>query len=91
MTATRNTLQSLESLVTQRIRDEYSVPSSAMLTRDTSLLDSGIIDSSGYLELFKWVEEEFGLSVSEQDMVPSNFETIGRIAAYIEQHVRTST
>ena len=53
------------------------------LTADVSLLDRGIIDSTGVLELAAYLEEEFGVKVRDEDLVPENFDTISNLSAYV--------
>ena len=49
----------------------------------TSLLEEGIIDSMNLLQLVTFVEEKFGVQVEDQDIVPDNFDSVSKIAAYI--------
>ena len=48
------------------------------------LLESGIVDSQGILELVTFIEGEYGITVPDDDLAPENFQTIDRISAYIE-------
>ena len=57
----------------------YSLPD------DASFLEEGIVDSTGVLELVMFVEETFGVSVEDQEIVPENFDSVSRLAAYIRQ------
>jgi len=50
---------------------------------DTSFLKEGIIDSLGIIELVSFVEKEFGISVADQELLPSNFDSVARLTAYI--------
>ena len=49
----------------------------------TSLLEQGIIDSTGVLELVAFLENNYGLQVADEDLVPQNFDSIDNLAAYI--------
>ena len=49
----------------------------------TSFLDRGIIDSTGVLELVTFVENEYGLAVADDDMVPANFDSIDALVAFV--------
>ncbi len=49
-----------------------------------SLVASGVIDSTGVVELITHLEETFGIKVAEEEMVPDNFESVDRIVAFIE-------
>lgn len=57
------------------------------LTDDTALLDTGIIDSTGVIELVLFVSDEFGLDVPPEDMLPENFNSIALLAGYVQQRV----
>jgi len=52
---------------------------------DDSLLDSGLIDSTGIFELVTFLEETFGIKVEDEEIVPEHFETAAQIAAYVER------
>ena len=55
------------------------------LKDDASLLDAGIVDSTGVLEVVQFLETEFGLEVQDHEIVPENVDSISRIAAFIER------
>ena len=49
-----------------------------------SLIENGIVDSTGILELVAFIEDRYGISVSDADIVPANLDTLDRIAAFVE-------
>ena len=51
---------------------------------DASFLEEGIVDSMGIMELVMFVEENFGITVDDEDLVPDNFDSVSRLAAYIQ-------
>jgi acyl carrier protein len=51
-----------------------------LLTSDYHLLDNDVIDSLGIFQLISLLEER-GVYVPDEELVPSNFETIGDIAS----------
>jgi len=55
------------------------------LNDDTSLLDEGIIDSTGILELVSFLEEEFDISVEDEEILPENLDSITNVTAYLEK------
>ncbi|MCK6547008.1 acyl carrier protein [Myxococcota bacterium] len=55
----------------------------AAMPADTMLLDQGIIDSTGVLEIVKFFEDELGLSVADEELVPDNFGSVARLVAYV--------
>jgi len=55
------------------------------LNDDTSLLDEGVIDSTGILELVSFLEEEFDISVEDEEILPENLDSIKNVVAYLER------
>jgi|SRR3954462_756038 acyl carrier protein len=53
------------------------------LSDTTSFLDTGLIDSTGVLELVLFLESTFGIEVPDEDVVPDNLDSIARLCAYI--------
>ena len=51
---------------------------------DESLLDSGIVDSTGVLELVAFLEDTFAITVADTDIVPENLDSLAAIARYVE-------
>ena len=49
-----------------------------------SFLESGILDSTGILEIIMFVEETFGIQVTDDEMVPENLDAIDSLVAYVE-------
>jgi acyl carrier protein len=61
------------------------------LDDDASLLEAGIVDSTGILELTLFVEETFEIEVADDEIVPENFDTVSRIVAYVEGKTASAT
>ena len=74
----------LEQKLHQFIADNFLFREDrASVGEDESLLDAGLIDSTGVLELVAFLEGEFGLQMADEDIVPDNLDSIARIAAYV--------
>jgi acyl carrier protein len=71
----------------QQIRDfvtaNFYVADPNTLEDRTSLLDQGIIDSTGVLEVIMFIESTFGVTVEDSEMLPENLDSIERIAAFV--------
>lgn len=50
---------------------------------DDSLVDEGIIDSTGILELIEFLESRFGVEVSEAETVPQNLGSISALTGFV--------
>ena len=71
----------------QQIREfvtsNFYVADPAALEDGTSLLDQGIIDSTGVLEVIGFIETAFGITVEDSEMLPDNLDSIERIARFV--------
>lgn len=56
----------------------------AGLKDDDSLLEKGILDSIQIVRLTAFLEENFGIAVGDDELVPENFETIASLARFVE-------
>jgi acyl carrier protein len=61
------------------------------LPEDGSLIENGLIDSTGILELVAFVEETFGITVSDEEILPANFDSIAKVEAFVERKRAGST
>ena len=55
-----------------------------------SLLENGVMDSTGILELVAFLETEFSIQMSDADIVPENLDSIAAITAYLERKLATA-
>jgi acyl carrier protein len=65
------------------ITSNFYVADPSTLADDASLLDQGIIDSTGVLEIIMFLEDTFGFKVADSEMVPENLDSIENIAAFV--------
>lgn len=57
----------------------------SQLPADLPLLENGIIDSTGVLEIVLFLEERFGVRVADEQMLPQNFDSVEKIAAFVNR------
>lgn len=50
-----------------------------------SFLKSGIIDSTGMMELVAFLESDFGVKVEDHELIPANLDSIDNLVAFIER------
>jgi len=56
-----------------------------VLGDDESLLGTGVIDSTGVLELIGFLEEKFQLTFDDNELVAENFDTVLKITAFLQK------
>jgi acyl carrier protein len=52
---------------------------------DESLLDSGIVDSTGVMEVVSFLEETFEIGVDDDELVAENLDSVERLAAFVQR------
>jgi acyl carrier protein len=67
------------------VTSNFYVAEPAALDDVASLLDRGIIDSTGVLEVIFFIEDTFGIKVEDSEMLPDNLDSIERIANFIDR------
>lgn len=66
------------------VLENFYVVDPSQITDEVSLLDNGIINSTGVLEVISFLEGEFGISVEDEEIVPENLDSISRIAGFVQ-------
>ncbi len=78
----------VESKIKQFVLDNFLFGGSPDdVNEDVSLLDTGIMDSLGVLQLVSFVEETFSIQVEDVDVVPDNFDSVRSLASYTRRKV----
>ena len=54
-------------------------------TDDASFLEEGIVDSQGVMELVMFVEDQFKISVADEDITPDNFDSVQLLADFVRR------
>jgi acyl carrier protein len=74
----------VETIINDYISREFvRDPALLPLADETSLLDSGILDSLSLLRLVVFLEERFGITMGDADLLPENFASVNAICAYL--------
>jgi len=79
---TTEIIKILKQFITEELAPNYDANE---LKENQSLLERGIIDSLGILKLLAFIEEKFQVKVSDEELIPENFETLSTIAELISQ------
>lgn len=73
-------------LIEQRIFEYINKSSHADLQNvnsQTMLFREGIFDSMGFVLLIDFLEQDFGIKASDEDLIEENFESVTAITGYI--------
>jgi acyl carrier protein len=55
------------------------------LAGDKSLIESGVIDSTGVLELVGFLEEEYDISIGDEELIPENLDSVNNIVGFVDR------
>jgi acyl carrier protein len=55
-----------------------------------SFLDAGIIDSTGVLELVGFLEQHFGISIDDDELVPANLDSIALAVGFVQRKLEVT-
>jgi acyl carrier protein len=83
MEKTKVSPEETEKKVLYWLQEVGGKASGAPITPETELLENGVLDSVGILNLVSFLEEQFGLTVPFEAFVPENFKTPATITAMV--------
>jgi acyl carrier protein len=75
----------IRALVRSFVEQKLEIRGLIDFADDAPLVEAGILDSLGMFEFIAFIESNFGIHVSDQEIVLSNFESIDATAAFIER------
>jgi acyl carrier protein len=65
------------------IAENFLFRADADVSDSQSLLDSGVIDSTGVLELIAFLEQTYGIRVADEEIVPDNLDSVDKMSRYL--------
>ena len=60
----------------------------SQLDKNQSFLESGIIDSTGILELVSFIEEHYKITVEDEDLIPDNLDSLNNVVNFINKKLK---
>jgi acyl carrier protein len=78
--------QSLEQEVRRFVVENFLFgEDDGSLKLEDSFLDSGVIDSTGVLELVTFLEQQYEIKINDTELVPDNLDSISRVSSFIRR------
>lgn len=81
----------IRDAVRQHIIDSILFGDADKLDDAVSFQESGVLDSVGFLDVVTFVEERFHIQIVDGELVPENFDTVDRIADFVQGKRSTKT
>ena len=73
-----------QSGIREFVIENFLFGDAGRLTDDTSFMGSGIIDSTGMLDLIGFIEGTYGVKIKDEELIPENFDNVSRVAKFVE-------
>lgn len=70
-------------IVRNFIIENFLFDDDGSLKDETSFLDEGIIDSTGILELVEFLDEEFSITIEDDELIPENLDSINNVCKFV--------
>ncbi len=71
-------------IVRKFVIDNYLFGEAGKLKDDDSFMETGMIDSTGILELVRFLESRYEIKVADEELIPDNLDSINKIVAFIQ-------
>ena len=75
---------SVENEIRKFIEENFILDGNDHLSAEDSLLEKGIIDSTGVLELVAFIEENYNFKIKDEELIPENLDSIKNISRFIQ-------
>ncbi len=66
------------------ITDNFLYGQQHQLKPEDSFLENGLIDSTGMLELISYIEQQYGIRVEDDELIPENLDSLARLVAFVQ-------
>jgi acyl carrier protein len=83
-------MNQLREQIRSYIIDNFLFGDDSGLDDSDSFLESGIIDSTGILEVIGFLEEKFSIKVNDEELIPENLDSIVNLINYLGRKLATA-
>ena len=73
----------MDGKIREFVRTRFPLAGEMQVGDEDSLLDNGIIDSLGILDLVGFLEQTFGIQVEDDDLGPDNFDSVAALVRFV--------
>jgi acyl carrier protein len=80
--------EKLRSQIRSFIWEKFPIARKRGLNDELPLLETGIVDSLGVLDVVGFLEQTFQIRIDDDELTPDNFASIGSMAAFMERRIR---
>jgi len=77
--------QVIEDRIREFVMKQFPLARKKGVHADDKWLESGLLDSLGILDLVHFLEGEFSIQVSDEDLLPENFQSLAAVCSFVHQ------
>jgi acyl carrier protein len=81
---------SLQEDIRGFIVDTFLFGEDGALTDESSFLEEGIVDSTGILQLVSFLQEQYRITIADEELVPDNLDSIQKVRAFVELKIQSA-
>lgn len=78
-------MELIQKRLHEYILDKFPLAKKQNVSAKDDLLSGGLIDSLGILDVVSFIEQQFGVTVEDEDLVPENFQNIDYMVGFVQQ------
>ena len=82
---------SIENEIRKFIEENFILEEDDHLGDEDSLLEKGVIDSTGVLQLVAFLEETYKFKIEDEELIPENLDSIKNILQFIQNKLKSCT
>ena len=75
----------IEERIHAFLREKFPLARKNDIEKDTRLLEQGILDSLGILDVVSFLETEFSIPIQDEELLPENFQSLGTLSAFVRR------
>ena len=77
--------ESIEKRIHAFLLEKFPLAKKTAIDRYTALLENGILDSLGILDVVSFMEREFSFTVCDEELLPENFQNVDTLCAFVQR------
>jgi len=78
----------VEQEIRRYIIDNILFEDADNLDENIPFVESGILDSLGFLELITFIEAKFAIKIPDSELTPDNFATLQKMSSFVEEKLK---
>jgi acyl carrier protein len=81
--------RTIEDRIREFVLKHFPLARNRGIKPDDKWLETGLLDSLGILDLVHFLEEEFSIHVTDEELLPENFQSLDAVVAFVEKRTES--